>query len=55
MMSQEAFDVLDETFDLVPEEDLENGCSYQWVCNHSGGRFYTLVTDEQYIWLNNGI
>jgi len=54
MMTQEAFDLLDEVYGLVPEQDLENGCTYQWVCNYSGGRFYTQVV-EDHIWLNNGI
>ena len=54
MMTQEAFDVLDQVFDLVAEQDVNNGGTYQWVCDYAGGKFYTQV-DDQYIWLQDGI
>ena len=51
-MSQDAFDALDEMFNLVPEQDIEHG-AYVWVCNYAGGKFYTKIRPN--IWLQDGI
>jgi hypothetical protein len=50
-----AFDLLDEMYDgLVPHEDIGQG-TYEWVCNFSGGKFYTRVDNEDSLWLRDGI
>jgi hypothetical protein len=50
-----AFDLLDEMYGgLVPHEDLGDG-TYQWVCNFSGGKFYTRVDDTVSLWFPQGI
>lgn len=64
MMTQEAFDILDDAYNgLIPEQDLGDG-TYEWVCDYAGGKFYQeIITDEQeeeFInnwgeqWLNSG-
>ena len=42
-MSQDAFNALDEMFDLVPEQNIGGG-TYVWVCDYAGGKFYTKIT-----------
>ena len=51
-MTQEAFNVLDQHFGLVPEQDIDGG-TYVWVCDYAGGKFYTKITPN--IWLQDGI
>ena len=51
-MSQEAFDVLEQMFNLIPEEDIGGG-TYVWICDYAGGKFYTKITPN--IWLQDGI
>lgn len=54
-MTQEAFDILDGHYGLVPEQDVQgNGHTYIWVCNYAGGRFFTEVS-EDWLWLPDGI
>lgn len=54
MMTQEAFDILDEIYGLIPQQDLADG-TYEWVCNYAGGKFYTRIDNEDSIWLSDGI
>ena len=54
-MTQEAFNVLDQHYGLVPEQEVQgNGRTYVWVCNYAGGRFFTEVS-EDWLWLPDGI
>lgn len=53
-MTQDAFDILDEMYELIPQANLEDG-TYKWVCNYAGMKFYTRVDSEDMIWLNDGI
>jgi len=55
MMTQEAFDVLHEHFDLIPYVDLQGrGRTYIWICDYAGEKFYTEVVEDN-IWLQDGI
>lgn len=54
MMTQEAFDILDEIYVLIPQQDLGDG-TYEWVCNYAGGKFYTRVDDAVSVWFPQGI
>ena len=52
--SHEAFDALDEMYDLVCKEDIEEG-TYAWICDYAGGKFYTQVSPEDNQWFPEGI
>ena len=52
MMSQDAFNALDEMFGLVSEQDINSG-TYVWVCDYAGGKFYTKITPNT--WLQDGV
>ena len=49
-----AFNILDEMYGLIPQQDLGDG-TYQWVCDYSGGKFYALVGAEDSVWIQDGI
>jgi hypothetical protein len=50
----EAFDALDEMYDLICKEDIEDG-TYAWVCDYAGGQFYTEVHPADNMWMPEGI
>lgn len=48
--SQEEFDIIDEHYSLIPEQDITNyGGSFVFVCKYAGVNFYSKVGEEDYL------